>query len=67
MTFKPRKGQKFWMLNSRFEIKETVNTGSTKSKGRIRAGNCFKTKTEVAEFKQHITNHLNKKWWEFWK
>lgn len=58
--FKPRKNQRYFMINSRFEVKETQNTGSTKAKGRIAAGNCFKTKQEATEFANTVLKLANK-------
>lgn len=50
----PEKGQQFWMLNSRFEVIQTQNSGSEKSLKRIATGNCFETKEAAEEFKQYV-------------
>lgn len=52
--FKPRKNQHYFMINSRFEVKDTQNTGSKKAKDRIAVGNCFKTKQEATEFANKV-------------
>lgn len=54
MSYKPRKGSAYWMVNSRLEVKETVHTGSDRSKKRIDAGNCFKTAKEARQFKSLV-------------
>lgn len=46
----PKKGQSYWMINSRFEVKETTHTGSEKSKKRIAAGNYFSRKQDANAF-----------------
>lgn len=51
MAYKPPKGKEYWMINSRMEVKQTVHTGSERSKKRIEAGNCFKTAKEARQFK----------------
>lgn len=73
MNFKPRKGQNYWMINSRFEVRETTHTGSSKSNKRIEAGNYFKTKSEASAFR-YLVKELAKgnytgfkrRWWRFW-
>lgn len=50
LKFYPKKNQVYYMINSRWEVKETLHTGSKKSKARISAGNCFKTKTQANYF-----------------
>lgn len=54
MNFQPKKGQKYWLINSRWEVKLGQHNGSNKSKGRIAAGNAFKTHKEA----QHFANRL---------
>lgn len=49
--YKPRKGSKYWMINSRFEVKQTEHTGSEKSRKRIAVGNVFKTEKEAKHFR----------------
>ena len=68
--FKPQLGQNYWMINSRFKIVQAVHTGSTRSKGRIAAGNAFKTKDETMTLLACIEygiRAVNRRWWEFWK
>lgn len=48
--FQPKKNEIYWMINSRWEIKQSVNTGSKKFDGRVRVGNCFATKEEAVIF-----------------
>lgn len=48
--FQPKKNENYWMINSRWEIKQSVNTGSKKFDGRVRAGNCFATEKEAKDF-----------------
>lgn len=70
-TYKPRKGSAYWMINSRFEVKETTNTGSKKSLKRINVGNCFKTKQEANAFAYLVregalgkfTGFKRRSWW----
>lgn len=68
-AFKPKKGEKYYMLNSRFEIKHPEYTGSEKAKRRVGAGNSFATLSEVYGFRAKIMQIVNpkKQWWEFWK
>lgn len=54
MSFKPRKGQAYFMLNSRFEVKQTENTGSKKAADRIKVGNAFKTADEAMKFRLYV-------------
>lgn len=49
-TYKPRKGSHYYMINSRFEVRQAQHIGSAKSNARIAAGNCFKTKMEAHTF-----------------
>ena len=71
--YKPRVGKSYFMINSRFEIKYTVHTGSEKSRKRIEAGNCFKTREQARAFRAMIDDVLSgvpiptaKPWWRFW-
>lgn len=71
--YKPRIGKSYFMINSRFEVKETTNTGSVKSQKRIDAGNCFKTKTEanafaylVREGAKGVFTGFKRHWWRIW-
>ena len=67
MAFKPRKGQHYFMINSRFEVKETTNTGSKKALDRIKVGNAFKTAEEAMKFRLYVMGLAQpKKWWRFW-
>lgn len=54
MSYKPRRGGKYWMINSRFEVRQTENTGSDKSRKRIQVGNSFKTKEDAEQFKLQL-------------
>ncbi len=54
MSYKPTNGRNYWMINSRFEIRETTNTGSNKSKARIKAGNCFRTHKDAVRFRKAV-------------
>lgn len=54
MSYKPPKGRNYWMINSRFEIKQTTHTGSEKSKKRIAAGNSFKTHKDAKQFRAAV-------------
>ena len=70
--FTPKLGQKYYMINSRFKVTLTTNTGSTRSKGRIKAGNAFKKHRDAELFLAEIkligkSSKFTKKWWEFWK
>lgn len=56
MAYKPTTGRNYWMINSRFEIRETTNTGSSKSKKRIKAGNCFRTKADAERFRAAVVD-----------
>ena len=52
--YKPKKGKAYFMLNSRFEVKQTENTGSKKALDRIKVGNCFKTADEAMKFRLYV-------------
>lgn len=70
MSYKPQKGSNYWMINSRFEVKHTTNTGSKKALDRIKVGNCFKTKKQAQIFRALVMDQaqfVTKRWWEFWK
>lgn len=67
MPYKPPVGQQYFMLNSRFEVKQTENTGSPKAAGRIGVGNSFKTAAEAEEFRLFILRRSTKKWWQIWR
>lgn len=67
MSYKPKVGKDYWMLNSRFEVKHTTNTGSKKAQDRIKVGNAFKTAKQANDFRKFITKRSKKQWWEFWK
>jgi hypothetical protein len=54
MSYKPGRGKSYWMLNSRFEIKQTENTGSEKSAKRIRVGNAFQSQDEAEQFRKYV-------------
>lgn len=71
--YKPKKGKSYFMINSRFEVKQTENTGSKKATDRIAVGNCFKTKGEAHAFaylvKQGAKGNFvgfKRRWWRFW-
>lgn len=68
--FYPKQGQKYFMINSRFQVAHAVHNGSAKSKARISGGNAFRSKTDAQRFLAGMLNlaqHVNKRWWEFWK
>lgn len=52
--YKPKQGKNYWMINSRFEIRETTHSGGAKSLKRIEVGNCFKTAKEARQFKSLV-------------
>lgn len=52
--FKPKKNQNYFMINSRWEVKQAPNTGSHKANGRIAIGNCFKTQEEAELFRERL-------------
>lgn len=56
MSYKPKKGSSYFMVNSRFQVKQTENTGSQKSADRIAAGNAFRTHAEAEQFRDYITD-----------
>lgn len=68
--FKPAKGQYYYMINSRFQVKKAMNGGGQRSLDRISAGNAFKRRPEaekvLSTLKQSAAK-INKKWWEIWK
>lgn len=72
--FKPKIGNAYFMINSRFEIKQTFHTGSEKSKKRIEVGNCFKTRGQANAFRSIIDDVISagvpipdkKPWWRIW-
>lgn len=57
MSYKPKKNQPYWMINSRWEVKQGVANGSNKSNGRIAVGNCFRTKEEAQAFQARMTGN----------
>lgn len=72
----PKKGQPYWMLNSRWEVRQSENTGSSKSRGRVAAGNYFKTKEEAEEFAEALkkmragklqVGAVKRPRWAFWR
>lgn len=74
--FRPKLDQTYWMLNSRWEVKQTELTGSCKSIGRVEAGNCFKTKQEAQEFATTLkriragklqVGTVKRSRWAFWR
>lgn len=68
--FYPKKGQNYWMINSRFNVAQATHNGSNKSKARIEAGNAFRTQPEAYRFRAgmlSLSKHINKRWWEFWR
>jgi hypothetical protein len=67
MSYKPAAGDVYYMLNSRFEVKQTTNTGSGKSSKRISVGNCFKTAAEAEDFRRYVLSRSTKKWWQVWR
>lgn len=48
--FQPNKNENYWMINSRWEVKQSVNTGSKKFHDRVKAGNCFQHLEEARTF-----------------
>lgn len=73
MARKPRKAQTYYMINSRFEVKQVTHTGSQKQADRIAAGNYFKTKTEanafcylVRELAKGNYTGFKRRWWRLW-
>lgn len=54
MSFLPLPGQKFWMLNSRFEVTATQYTKSEKSRKRVEMGNCFETEEQAIKFRDYV-------------
>lgn len=70
---KPKKGQRYFMVNSRFQVKETTHMGSKKAEDRIEAGNYFKTRSEANAFaylikelaKGNLTG-FKRRWWRVW-
>lgn len=71
--WKPKKGQKYYMMNSRFEVKQSEYTGSKKAIDRVAAGNCFKDKTEANAFAYLVRQAakgnfigFKRRWWRFW-
>lgn len=72
--FKPKKGQKYYMINSRLEVRQSEYTGSKKAKKRVVAGNAFKEVSEanVARYlfsellKGNMKGFTRKPWWRFW-
>ena len=70
--YKPKKGKSYWMINSRFEVRETTNSGSAKSLKRIEVGNCFRTAKEARAFvylvkelaKGNFTG-FKRRWWKW--
>lgn len=52
--YKPRKGSNYWMVNSRFEVRQTTHSGGEKSLKRIDVGNCFKSEKEATHFRKVI-------------
>lgn len=72
MKRKPKIGQTYWMINSRFEVKETTNTGSQKAQDRIAAGNYFKSRAQAYNFANLVRGVAQgklaapkRKWWKF--
>lgn len=73
MAWKPKKGDTYYMINSRFQVKQCEHTGSNKQNDRIAAGNYFKEKSEANAF-AYLVKELAKgnftgfkrRWWRFW-
>lgn len=69
----PKEGQSYFMINSRFKVRQTTHTGSKKSNERIEAGNYFKTQAQANAFcylvkqlaKGNFTG-FKRRWWRFW-
>lgn len=69
----------YFMINSRWEVKEAPMTNSKKAKGRFAVGNKFKTKKEAEEFAQAVkdmragklqkigSSKQKRPWWAFWR
>lgn len=65
-----KKGDSFYMLNVRLEIRKAIYSATDKSKRQIAAGNCFETISDIVNARAAIINILQppeKRWWEFWK
>ena len=65
--FKPKIGQEYYMLNSRWDIKKPIHTGNLKSMDRIRAGNCFRTHAEAEAFKKRVFGATTHSLWSHFK
>lgn len=52
--YKPKVNQNYWMINSRFEVKQTINTGKQKSLKRIEVGNAFETREQAQAFRHMV-------------
>lgn len=48
--FQPKKNEIYWMINSRWEVKQSINTGSKKFHDRVKAGNSFQHLEEARTF-----------------
>lgn len=67
MAYKPKIGQNYYMINSRFQIKYGPHNGSKKSTERIAAGNAFKTHKKaqkVLDSMKRTSKAVNRSWWE---
>lgn len=52
--FRPKRGQSYYMLNSRWEVKVAPFTNSQKACDRVKAGNAFRSNSEAADFAKDI-------------
>lgn len=67
MQFKPKTGHPYWMINSRWEVKQSPNTNSKRSKDRIRVGNCFRTREDAEAYLAVMKNHQPMTRWQHLK
>lgn len=54
MSYQPKKGEQFYMVNSRGEVRHTENNGSDNARKRIAYGNCFKTDKEAEQYRKYV-------------
>lgn len=66
MSWKPKTGHPYWIINSSWEVKQATG-GSKKSAGRIAGGNCFKTADEAVAFRKRMLEIKNQNRWYHFK
>ena len=54
MSYKPKRGEPFYMMNSRGNISHSENNDSEKARKRIAFGNAFKTEAEAEKFRDYV-------------